>query len=145
VGQALWQPDLEQCRPAFQAEFDRDRGFPLHRVGKVLFPERPIKVDVVKKWIGMRLLRAQRVGRARIITAEELERFRKTYCLADDACGTLGVHRATLSRWEVEGRIRPVYGKRVTPGAGFSLYRREDIEGLKPAESDHPMPDARAA
>jgi hypothetical protein len=55
------------------------------------------------------------------------------------------VSRTTLSRWEIEGRGRPVYGKRVTPGAGFSLYRREDIERLKLAESDRPVPDARAA
>jgi hypothetical protein len=93
----------------------------------------------------MRLLKTQRAGRARIVTVEELEQFRKTYCLADEACRALGIHRTTLSRWEVEGRICPVYGKRVTPGAGFSLYRREDIERLKPAESDHPRPDARAA
>ena len=57
----------------------------------------------------------------------------------------LGISRTTLSRWEVEGRVRPVYGKRVTPGAGFSLYRREDIERLKSPESDRPMHTARAA
>jgi hypothetical protein len=141
----LWQPGLERCRPEGQAEFDRGRGYPLHRVGKVLFANRPVKVDVVKKWIGMRLLKVQRAGRARIVTAEEMERFQATYCLTDEACRILGISRTTLSRWEVEGRVRPVYGKRVTPGAGFSLYRREDIERLKSPESDRPMHTARAA
>jgi plasmid maintenance system antidote protein VapI len=141
----LWLPDLERCRPEFQAEFDRSRGYPLHRVGKVLFAERPVKVDVVKKWIDMRLLKAQRVGRARIVTAEELKRFQTTYCLAEDVCHILDISRATLSRWEVQGRIRPIYGKRVTPGAGFSLYRREDVDHLMPPESDYPVPDVRAA
>jgi hypothetical protein len=141
----LWQADLERCRPEIQAQFDRGRGYPLHRVGKMLFAERPVKVDVVKKWVGMRLLKAQRMGRARIITAEEMERFQATCCLAEEACRSLGISRTTLSRWEVEGRVRPVYGKRVTPGAGFSLYRREDIERLKSPESDRPVPTARAA
>jgi predicted site-specific integrase-resolvase len=56
-----------------------------------------------------------------------VERFRSEYCLADEACRLLGISRSTLSRWEAERRIRPVYGKRVTPGAGFSLYRRKDL------------------
>ena len=42
----------------------------------------------------------------------------------------LGITRSTFSRWETEGRVKPVYGKRVTPGAGFSLYRRADLAGL---------------
>jgi predicted site-specific integrase-resolvase len=52
------------------------------------------------------------------------------YCLAEEACRLLDITRSTLSRWEVAGLLRPVYGKRVTPGAGFSLYRREDLVGL---------------
>ena len=59
-----------------------------------------------------------------------MERFRLEYCLAEEACRILGITRSTLSRWEVEGLLQPVYGKRVTPGAGFSLYRRADLAGL---------------
>jgi len=52
------------------------------------------------------------------------------YCLAQEAARTPGIARSTLSRWEVQGRITPVYGKRVTAHAGFSLYRREDLRRL---------------
>ena len=47
----------------------------------------------------------------------------------------LGVSRSTLARWEVEGRLVPVYGRRVTPRAGFSLYRREDLRPVLRAAS----------
>ena len=50
--------------------------------------------------------------------------------LADEACRILDITRSTLSHWEAEGLVQPVYGKRVTPGAGFSLYQREDLAGL---------------
>ena len=140
-GSPIWSDVGRSFRPSSIAT----AAFRCIASAKCSFRERPIKVDVLKKWIGMRLLKTQRAGRARIVTAEEVERFRKTYCLADEACRSLGVHRTTLSRWEVEGRIRPVYGKRIMPGAGFSLYRHEDIERRKPPESDHSMPDARAA
>ena len=42
----------------------------------------------------------------------------------------LEINRSTLYRWQRAGRIQPVYGRRVTPQAGFSLYRREDLRRL---------------
>lgn len=103
------------------------RGYPIHQLAKVLFPGRPVKPTVLNKWIAAGLLKTREVGRARIVFPEEVEQFRSEYCLADEACRLLDISRSTLSRWEVEGRVRPVYGKRVTPSAGFSLYRREDL------------------
>jgi hypothetical protein len=85
---------------------------------------------VLAKWISAKLLKARKSGRARIVSTEEVQRFRSRYCLADEACQLLDITRSTLSHWEAEGLVLPVYGKRVTPGAGFSLYRREDLAGL---------------
>jgi predicted site-specific integrase-resolvase len=65
-----------------------------------------------------------------MIVAAEIQRFRADYCLAQAAAQILGISRSTLSRWEVQGRVAPVYGKRVTPQAGFSLYRRQDLQQL---------------
>jgi predicted site-specific integrase-resolvase len=70
-----------------------------------------------------------------MISADEIRRFRAEFCVAQEATQMLGISRATLSRWEVQGRIVPVYGKRVTPQAGFSLYRREDLRRLAEATS----------
>ena len=89
-----------------------------------------MKVPTLEKWIEQRLLQVEVKGRRRVITAEEIRRFRAEYCLARQAAHMLGVSRSTLSRWELRGRIRPVYGKRVTPGAGFSLFRRNDVQAL---------------
>jgi hypothetical protein len=126
-GIAVSQADLTSLAPKVRDRRNQARGYPIHQLAKVLFPGRPIKPTVLSKWIAVGLLKARKIGRARIVSSGEVERFRSEYCLADEACRLLGIGRSTLSRWEVEGRIRPVYGKRVTPGAGFSLYRREDL------------------
>ena len=126
-GIVVSQADLASLAPEVRNRRNQVRGYPIHQLAKVLFPGRPIKPTVLNKWIAAGLLKARKIGRARIVSSEEVERFRSEYCLADEACRLLGISRSTLSRWEVEGRIRPVYGKRVTPGAGFSLYRREDL------------------
>lgn len=102
----------------------------LHRAARSLFPGRPLKAYVLKRWIRGRLLRAHRKGRRTLIAAAEIRRFRAEYCLAQEAAQMLGISRSTLSRWELQGRIVPVYGKRVTPQAGFSLYRRQDLDRL---------------
>ncbi len=129
-GLVVSQADLASLAPRIRNARDQARGYPIHQLAKVLFPGRPIKPTVLTKWIAAGLLEAQQTGRARIVSSEEVDRFRSEYCLADEACRLLGISRSTLSRWEVEGRIRPVYGKRITPGAGFSLYRREDLTKL---------------
>ena len=123
----LPQADLASLMPEVRAGRHQVRGYPIHQLAKVLFPGRPVKPTVLNKWIAAGLLKTRAVGRARIVFPEEVEQFRSDYCLADEACRLLDISRSTLSRWEVEGRVRPVYGKRVTPSAGFSLYRREDL------------------
>ena len=70
-----------------------------------------------------------------MISAQEIRRFRAAYCLAPEAAWALGISRSTLSHGEVQGRITPIYGKRVTAQAGFSLYRREDLRRLVEATS----------
>ena len=129
-GIVVSQSDLTELSPQIRDRRDREHGYPVHHLGKVLFAGRPIKCSVVKKWISQRLLRARKSGRARVVAATDVERFRMQYCLAEEACRLLDITRSTLSRWEVAGLLRPIYGKRVTPGAGFSLYRREDLVGL---------------
>jgi hypothetical protein len=126
-GIVVSQADLASLAPKVRNRRDQVRGYPLHQLAKVLFRGRPLKATVLTKWIAAGLLKARKIGRARIVSSEEVGRFRSQYCLADEACRLLGISRSTLSRWEVEGRIRPAYGKRVTPGAGFSLYRRENL------------------
>lgn len=126
-GIVVHQADLVSLTPKIRAIRGQVDGYPIHQLAKILFPGRPIKATVLTKWIAAGLLESRRVGRAQVVTHEEVERFRNAYCLADEACRLLNVSRSTLSRWEVEGRIRAVYGKRVTRGAGFSLYRREDL------------------
>lgn len=99
----------------------------LHRAARGLFTGRPMKVHVLRRWIRAGLLQARQEGPRTWVSAEEIRRFRAEYCLAQEACRILNVSRSTLARWEVEGRLVPVYGKRITPRAGFSLYRREDL------------------
>lgn len=122
--------DITAQLPEIRSRRDQSRGYPVHHLGKALFPGRPIKSSVVAKWIDAGLLKARKSGRARLVSVEEVDQFRSRYCLAEEACRLLNIARSTLSRWEVEGRTQPVYGKRVTPGAGFSLYRREDLARL---------------
>ena len=126
-GIVVSQADLASLAPKVRKGRNQVRGYPIHQLAKVLFPGRPVKPTVLSKWIAAGLLKARKMGRARIVSSGEVERFRSEYCLADEACRLLGISRSTLSRWEVDGRIRPVYGKRVTPSAGFSLYRRENL------------------
>ena len=122
--------DLEDSMPKILQERDEAEGVPIHRLAKALFPGRPVKVDVLKKWIALGFLAAKRVGRTRVVSMEEIRRFHATFCLADEACRRIGITRKTFSTWERLGCIVPVYGRRVTPGAGFSLYRLEDVDRL---------------
>ena len=122
--------DLVSLAPKIRDIRNQADGYSIHQLAKIVFPGRPIKVTVLNKWIAAGFLKARRVGRAQVVAHEEVERFRSEYCLADEACRLQNVSRTTLSRWEVEGRIQAVYGKRVTPGAGFSLYRREDLNTI---------------
>ncbi len=126
-GIAVSQADLTSLASKIRNARNMVRGYPIHQLAKVLFTGRPVKPTVLNKWIAAGFLKTREVGRARIVFPEEVEQFRSDYCLANEACRLLDISRSTLSRWEVEGRVRPVYGKRVTQGAGFSLYRREDL------------------
>ena len=119
--------DLVSLAPKIRDVRNQADGYSIHQLAKILFPDRPIKATILNKWIAAGFLKARRVGRARVVSHEEVERFRSEYCLADEACRQLDVSRSTLARWEAEGRIQAIYGKRVTQGAGFSLYRREEL------------------
>ncbi len=100
----------------------------MHRLGKTLFPGRPVKVDVIKKWIAAGLLDTHRVGRARMVSPYEIRRFRETYCLREEVLRVLGVSTSTLKRWQDAGKIQPAYPVRPVPHAGLYLYRRADVE-----------------
>ena len=123
--------DIEQCRAEIQRMRDDRKGIPLNRLAQTLLPGRPTKERVLKKWIKTGLLNADRSRREWSVAHAEVERFRSTYCLAAEACQILGRHRRTLGTWETDGHLTPVYGPRVTPGAGFTLYQRADVERLK--------------
>ncbi len=130
AGLLILKTDLKRVMSDISLQHLESAGYPLNRLAKLLFPVRPMKETILKKWIQMGLLSSTRVGRAQIVTSDEVKRFRLEYCLYTSACDRLGISRGTLARWESEERIRPVYGRRVTPGAGFSLYRIADIEQL---------------
>ncbi|MHC4880654.1 MAG: TniQ family protein [Planctomycetota bacterium] len=123
--------DIEACLPEIQRIRDDRHGVPLNRLAKTLFPDRPTKERVLKKWIESGLLKAQRSGHSWSVSRSEVDRFRATYCLASEAARIIGRHRRTLATWEAGGHLTAAYGPRVTPGAGFTLYRRADVERLK--------------
>ena len=129
-GLVIAKRQLEAVLPDVRRRQEERRGCSVHRLGKTLFPERPVKVDVIKKWIDAGLLNARQQGRTRIISPAEIRRFRQTYCLRAQALSILGVSGTTLKRWQDAGRIRPVYPKRLIPHAGLYLYRRADVERL---------------
>lgn len=122
--------DIERCRSKIEQMRDDREGVPLNRLAKSLFPNRPTKERVLKKWIQSGLLNAERAGQTWSVSRAEVERFRSTYCLAAEACRIVARHRRTLATWETAGHLAPVYGPRVTPGAGFTLYRRADVQRL---------------
>lgn len=130
-GLLILQGDLSRQMPLIHVQSLETRGYPLNHLAKTLFPGRPTKEAVLKKWIELGLLKATRTGRAWVVAKDEIERFREVYCLVNEASRQLGVARKTLYRWQAEGKIQPVYGRRVTPGAGFTLYRREDVLRLR--------------
>jgi len=127
--------DLLSAQKAARSRNDQSIDWSLQRAAENLFPARLMKPHVLKRWIRGGLLRGYKENRRTMIPAEEIKRFHAEYCLAQEAMQILGLSRSTLSRWEVQGRITPVYGKRVTSHAGFSLYRREDLRRLVAATS----------
>ncbi|MCH8830074.1 MAG: TniQ family protein [Planctomycetes bacterium] len=119
--------DLQSARPEISEKRDRCEGYPLNRLGRVLIPGRPLKESVLRKWIRAGLLQAERRGRIWHVALDEVERFRSTYCLADDACRMLRISRSTLARRETAGEISAVYSRRTHSGAGASVFRRDDV------------------
>ena len=129
-GLRLHQKDLRTVLPYVQQQRDYEQGFPLNRLSRCLVPGRTIKEVVLRKWITAGLLPADGQGRIWSVQARDVQKFRATYCLADEACRMLTITRSTLARWEADGRITAVYSRRNTPGAGASVFRRADVEGL---------------
>jgi DNA-binding XRE family transcriptional regulator len=134
-GIVVSRSDLLSAQKATRNQSYPSIDWSLQRAAENLFPARPMKPYVLKRWIREGLLRGYKENRRTMIPAEEIKRFRAEYCLAQEAMQILGLSRSTLSRWEAQGRIMPVYGKRVTSRAGFSLYRREDLRRMVAATS----------
>jgi hypothetical protein len=130
-GLVVSQHDVESLLPEVRQSQQELQGYPVHRLAKTLFPGRPTKVDVLKKWIDAGLLQAQQVGRARMVTPAEISRFHHAYCLREEASRLLGISSLTLSSWVRAGRVLPAYPPRGQ--GGLSLYRRADIELLRSA------------
>jgi hypothetical protein len=129
----LWlrRSDIEAQVPQLQLLRDRLHGYPLSRLGKILFPGHSCRETVLKKLIRAGFLQARQQGRRWVVSWAEVERFQHTFCLAREACTILQVNQSTLWRWEQSGQLQPVYSKRSFPGAGFSLYRRSDLQELR--------------
>lgn len=108
---------------------DESKGVPLSRLASSLFPGRPTKERTLRKWIAMGMLRATRNGRVWSVGNEEVADFHSNYCLASEACLILNRSRATLARWETQGHLSAVYGRK-KGGGGFTVYLRSDIEKL---------------
>lgn len=124
------QMDLESNQDRILTKRHSEEGYPVHSLSGVLIPGRPLKAIVLQKWIEAGLLFAKCFGQIRIISQEEVNRFRTTYCLADEVCAFLGISRTTLSRWQQSGRIMAVYSRRSHEGAGASVFLRSDVERL---------------
>lgn len=124
------QMDLESNQDRIIMKRHSEEGYPIHGLSRVLIPGRPLKAIVLQKWITAGLLVARPRGRMHIISPDEVNRFRTTYCLADEACAILGISRTTLSRWEEMGKIMAAYGRRSHEGAGASVFLREEIQQL---------------
>ncbi|WP_437191524.1 TniQ family protein [Planctomicrobium sp. SH527] len=122
--------DLQSNQEQVQTRQNAEAGYAVHRLSKVLILGRPLKAIVLQKWITAGLLAARRHGRILIVMPDEVERFRKTYCLADEVCALLRISRTTLSRWEEANRIAAIYSKRSHEGAGASVFLRDDVERL---------------
>jgi hypothetical protein len=131
-GLVVQRAELETLLPNVRSDRERADGLPVSRAAKVMLPGRCLKPVVLQKWITAGLLQSCQVGRACVVTHGDMQRFRDTYCLADEACRMLQVSRTTLARWEEEGHVQPVYGRRSHSGAGASVFRREDIENARP-------------
>ncbi len=119
--------DLQSARCEISEKRDRCEGYPLNRLGRVLIPGRRLKETVLRKGIRAGLLQAEQQGRIWHVALDEVERFRSTYCLAEDACRILGISRSTLARRETAGEISAVYSRRTHSGAGASVFRRDDV------------------
>ncbi len=129
--------DLKKARPELHRMRDEAEGFPLCRLAKQLFPDRPLKEPVLKKWIAVGLLQASRHGRAWIISADEVKRFRSKYCLLHEASQLLKMHSKTLLRWIREDELTTVYGPRSATGGGFHLLCRSDVIRIQGAITRH--------
>ena len=129
--------DLLSARPEISEKRDRCEGYPLNRLGRVLIPGRPLKESVLRKWIQAGLFQAERRGRIWHVALDKVERFRSTYCLAEDACRILGISRSTLARRETAEEITAVYSRRTHSGVGASVFRRDDVLRMRAEGEPH--------
>jgi len=112
------------------ADHAQTHGWSLQRTAREIFPEKRFKEVVIHKWIQAGLLPAIRRRKQWHVAHEDVLRFRTEYCLAQDVCRILDISRSGLARWEAQGRITAVYGRRSHRGAGASLFHRSDLARL---------------
>lgn len=127
-------PDLQKLFAAVSRAHPFERGDGFASLAASILAGGSLKAVVLRKWIEAGLLTAHSTGRLWQIPPEEVDRFHSGYCLADEACRLLGIHRRTLSRWEAAGRIVAVYGRRTLRGARSSVFRRADVDALRAIE-----------
>jgi len=107
-----------------------ESGYTLLELGRSLFVGRSLRPIVLRKWIAAGLLNATRRRKSWHVAAEEVARFRATYCLAREVCSLLDVARSTLDVWQRRRRLVPVYSRSTHPGAGTPVYLRVDVDRL---------------
>jgi hypothetical protein len=127
--------ELRRHSRAQQVDIQAESGYALTQLGRTLFPGRPLRPIVLRKWIAAGLLRGTRDRKSWNIPAEEVTRFRATYCLAREACSLLGIARSTLDVWQRRRRLVPIYSRLTNPGAGTPVYLRADVERLVAARA----------
>jgi hypothetical protein len=122
--------ELRRHSRAQQIDALTESGYALIQLGRMLFPGRPLRPIVLRKWIAAGLLRGARDRKSWNIAAEEVARFRASYCLAREACSLLNIARSTLDVWQRRKQLVPIYSRLTHPGAGTPVYLRADVERL---------------
>lgn len=122
--------ELRRHSLAHKVDALAESGYSLIQLGRMLFPGRPLRPIVLRKWIAAELLHGARKRKAWNIPAEEVANFRATYCLAREACSLLDIARSTLDVWQRRKQLVPIYSRLTHPGAGTPVYLRADVERL---------------
>jgi len=129
---SLYFPVAELRRRSLAHKHDAlaESGYALTQLAPTLFPGRPLRPIVLRKWIAAGLLHGSRNRKSWNVPAAEVAKFLATYCLAREACSLLDIARSTLDVWQRRRRLVPVYSRLTHPRAGTPVYLRADVERL---------------